>query len=71
MAQPAKNLVKNAVGRYVPEQINGEPAIPFKGVGKHKPEGYKHGPKIRSYAEYPSNGDKRVKGLKEALKKVH
>ncbi len=35
-------LVKNAIGRMVPTVINGKPAIPFKGVGKFRPEGGKH-----------------------------
>jgi len=70
MGQPYKNLTKNAAGRMIPDKINGEEVIPFKGVGKHKPEGRKHAPKVRSYADYPSNGDKRVESLKEALKKA-
>ncbi|MGM0497612.1 MAG: citrate lyase subunit alpha [Bacteroidota bacterium] len=70
MGQPSKNLVQNAAGRYVPQEINGEEVIPFKGVGKHKPEGTKRSPKIRTCAEFPSNGDKRVKNLKESLKKA-
>src|SRR6056297_1923898 len=70
MGQAADNLVKNAIGREVPEQINGKQAIPFQGVGQYKPAGNKHGPKIRSYADYPTNGDKRVESLKEALQKA-
>src|SRR6056297_563092 len=70
MGQPYKNLTKNAAGRMIPDKINGEEVIPFKGGGKHKPEGRKHATKIRSYADYPSNGDKRVESLKEALKKA-
>jgi len=70
MGQPSENLAKNAAGRYVPQEINGEPVIPFKGVGKHVPAGSKHGPKLRTCAEYPENGDKRVKNLKEALQKA-
>ncbi len=70
MGQPADHLVENAIGREVPEQINGEQAIPFQGVGQYKPSGYKHAPRIRSCSDYPSNGDKRVASLKEALKKA-
>jgi len=29
-------LVKNAAGRLVPDKINGQQQIPFKGVGKYK-----------------------------------
>lgn len=70
MGQPADNLVKNAVGRYVPEKVNGKTVIPYQGVGRYKPEGQKHAPAIPSYADYPSNGDKRVSSLKEALEKA-
>ena len=28
-------FVKNAVGRMIPEEINGKPVIPFLGVHKH------------------------------------
>ena len=36
--------VINAAGRAVPTEINGKPAIPFMGVGKHRPYGNKYGP---------------------------
>ena len=61
--------VENALGRQVPVEINGQPAIPFKGVGKHIPDGRKHAPKISSCADYPPSGDKRVESIKEALVK--
>lgn len=61
--------VENAIGRQVPVEINGEPAIPFKGVGKHIPTGRKYAPKIKSCANYPNDGDKRVASIKEALLK--
>jgi citrate lyase subunit alpha / citrate CoA-transferase len=60
-------MIKNAVGRMVPEYINGEKQIPFKGVGKHRPEGRKHAPPIATCADYPDSGDKRVASIKEAL----
>ncbi|MDA3903935.1 MAG: citrate lyase subunit alpha, partial [Desulfuromusa sp.] len=60
-------LVKNAVGRMVPSEINGKPAIPFKGVGAHKPIGKKYAPKIASCADYPQDGNKQVKNLRTAL----
>ena len=59
----------NAIGRKVVSQINGEPAIPFQGIGKFKPEGKKHGPSIASSSDYPSDGDKRVGDLREALER--
>ncbi len=60
-------LVKNAAGRVVPTIINGEEHIPYKGVGKHIPDGRKFAPRLSSCANYPADGDKRVPGLKEAL----
>jgi citrate lyase subunit alpha/citrate CoA-transferase len=60
----------NAAGRRVVARLNGEPAVPYMGVGKYKPEGRKHAPVIRTCADYPDNGDKRVKDLREALEKA-
>lgn len=62
--------VKNAIGRIVPTEINGEPVIPYKGVGKYKPQGNKHAPKIPSNADYPNDGNKLTGSLKEALIKA-
>jgi len=61
--------ITNAIGRKVISHINGEPAIPFQGIGKFKPEGKKHGPSIASSSDYPSDGDKRVGDLREALER--
>lgn len=63
-------LVKNAVNRLVPNEVNGEKQIPFQGVGKYKPIGNKAKPAIRSCADYPADGNKIIKSLKEALKKA-
>ena len=63
-------LVKNAANRFVPFEINGEKQIPFQGVGKYKPIGNKAKPPIRSCADYPADGNKIIKSLKEALKKA-
>lgn len=63
-------LVKNAANRFVPFEINGEKQIPFQGVGKYKPIGNKAKPPIRSCANYPADGNKIIKSLKEALKKA-
>jgi len=60
-------LVKNAAGRFVPTKINNEKQIPFMGIGKYKPVGKTAGVPIRSCADYPDNGNKLVKSLKEAL----
>ncbi|MBU0472891.1 MAG: citrate lyase subunit alpha [Bacteroidetes bacterium] len=63
-------LVKNAAGRLVPTEVNGEIVIPYKGVNKHKPTGNKIGAPIKSCADYPLDGNKVVKNLREALKKA-
>jgi len=63
-------LVKNAAGRMVPTEINGEKQIPFMGAGKYKPDGKKHAPRISTVADFPENGDKRVASLKAALIKA-
>jgi citrate lyase subunit alpha/citrate CoA-transferase len=63
-------LVKNAAGRMVPTQVNKLKLTPFKGIGKLKPKGNKAKPPIRTCADYPDDGNKVVKNLKEALKKA-
>ncbi|RLD45530.1 MAG: citrate lyase subunit alpha [Bacteroidetes bacterium] len=60
-------LTKNAAGRMVPKIVNGTEQIPFQGVGKYKPTGRKFGPRISSCVDYPDDGNKTAKDLKEAL----
>jgi len=62
-------LVKNAVGRLVPTEINGKKAVPFKGIGKYRPTGNKYGPPIPTCIDYPDDGNKVVGSLAEALGK--
>jgi len=64
------NMVVNAAGRSVPVEVNGQSAIPYKGVGKHRPEGNKYGPPISTCIDFPADGTKLVPGLKEALLKA-
>ena len=59
----------NAAGRRVPLDVNGHVSLPYEGVGVHRAAGPKHGPSIRSCAEYPADGDKRVPDLKSALER--
>jgi citrate lyase subunit alpha / citrate CoA-transferase len=59
--------ISNDAGRLVVNEINGEIAIPFQGVGKYKPEGKKHAPTIASCSDYPADGNKLVKDLRTAL----
>jgi citrate lyase subunit alpha/citrate CoA-transferase len=59
--------IKNAAGRMIPEVINGKRVEPYRGVGKFKPENGRYSPKISSYDDFPSDGNKQVDGLREAL----
>jgi len=45
--------VINAAGRAVPLEINSQPVVPFKGVGKHRPAGMKYAPPIPTCSDYP------------------
>ncbi len=63
-------LVENAAGRLVPSLVNGVPQQPFQGVMKDRPDRVKAAPPIRSCSDYPTDGDKRVDGIKEALKRA-
>jgi citrate lyase subunit alpha / citrate CoA-transferase len=65
----APRTVINAAGRKVPLEINGQAVIPYKGVGKHRPEGRKYAPPIPSCIDFPEDGNKVVSSLSEALKK--
>ncbi len=67
MTKKYDKLVTNAAGRVVPEIINGQPAVPFMGVGKYKPTGHTYGPVISSCADYPPDGNKLLTSLREAL----
>ena len=62
-------IVENALGRMVPERVNGRPQVPYMGVGKYRPTGVKASAPIRTSADYPANGDKRVSDLATALQK--
>src|SRR3954465_13563286 len=56
-------LVTNAAGRIVPELVNGRQQVAYQGVGKYRPAGQKSSPPIRTAADYPEDGDKRVPNL--------
>ena len=62
-------LVKNAAGRLVPSEVNRKKVIPFKGINKYKSSGSKYGAPIKSCVDYPLDGNKVVKNLREALKR--
>jgi citrate lyase subunit alpha/citrate CoA-transferase len=67
--EDAVEFVINAAGRRVPTVVNGRAARPFAGVGAPAPQGAKHAPPIRSAADFPVDGDKRVPDLRTALEK--
>ena len=62
-------LTRNAAGRFVPTEINGQKQTPFKGVNKYKPTGRRTGAPVKSCIDFPADGNKVIKSLKEALKK--
>ncbi len=62
-------IAANAAGRMVPESVNGRSQVPYMGVGKYCPLDGKASPPIRSAADYPTNGDKRVPDFETALRK--
>lgn len=62
-------FIRNAIGREVPEEINGEKVVPFKGIGKHRPSGRKYAPEIPTCIDYQDDGNKLVNTLSEALQK--
>ena len=62
-------MTENAAGRLVPDEINGVKAVPFKGVGKHRPDGRKYGPPIPTCIDFPDDNNKVVDSLQAALEK--
>jgi len=69
MTRRKEKSEKNAAGRVVPLWVNEKPQVPFQGVGKYRPSGNKAAPPLRSCADYPRDGDKRIATIMEALKK--
>ena len=63
-------MVKNAIGRLVPTEVNGREAIPYQGVAKYRPTGRKAAPPVASCADFPPDGNKIVPDLKTALIKA-
>jgi citrate lyase subunit alpha / citrate CoA-transferase len=57
-------LVSNALGRLVPTEVNGRPAIPFAGCGRTTPTGRKAGPPVRNGSGYR---DKLLPSLEAAV----
>ena len=67
MVQYKGKWLDNASGRKIPAVVNEMKQIPFKGVGKYAPRGRKYGPPVASCRDFPTDGNKRVESLKEAL----
>jgi citrate lyase subunit alpha/citrate CoA-transferase len=61
-------IVTNAAGRLVPTIVNGHQVIPFQGIGKHRPSGRKYAPPISTILDYPSDGNKEISTLEDALR---
>lgn len=66
MSKSTVDLVKNAAGRLVPTIVNGQPQVPFQGVGKYTPTGRKAAPPVRSSNDYPRDGNKVVAWMRGA-----
>ncbi len=67
--KPSGSFVKNAAGRLVPRIVNGMAMRPFALVEGIAPKGTTAGTLIRSCRDYPSDGNKSVRDLKEALRR--
>jgi citrate lyase subunit alpha/citrate CoA-transferase len=65
-----QQLEQNAAGRSVPIEINGAPAIPYRGVAMYKPNGRRAAPPVATCADYPADGNKVLPDLRTALEKA-
>jgi citrate lyase subunit alpha/citrate CoA-transferase len=63
-------FVKNAVGRMIPEEVNGKKVIPFQGVHGYRTEGRRYAPPLASCADFPEDGNKLLPDLQTALQKA-
>jgi citrate lyase subunit alpha/citrate CoA-transferase len=61
------SFVRNGAGRLVPRAVNGRKQVPFSEAAGIRPRGRTAGVPIRSCADFPADGNKVVKSLKEAL----
>ncbi len=66
----AGSMQSNAVGRPVPVEVNGRSQVPFAGVDGFRPRGRQAAPPIRTAADYPRDGDKRIGSLAEAFERA-
>ncbi len=63
-------MVINRAGRRVPRVVNGSPQEPYCGVGGFRPQGHGAAALIRTAADYPADGDKRVADLETVLRQA-
>ena len=61
------DMTANVLGRVVPMVVNGQRQVPYQGVHGYRVTGRKAAPPILTAADFPTNGDKRVASLAEAL----
>lgn len=64
------DFVENVIGKKVPTMVNGQPVVPYKGIGMHRPQGKRYGPRISTCIDFPADGNKTLPTLKEALIKA-
>lgn len=62
-------MIKNILGRELPEEANGLETVPYMGVGKFRPAGKKTSTPIATCADFPADGNKVVPSLRDALGK--
>jgi citrate lyase subunit alpha/citrate CoA-transferase len=61
-------MIKNAIGREIPESTDGRKNIPYKGIGMHRPQGRKTGPPIPCSVDYVN---KLYPNLEASLEKLN
>ncbi len=64
------DMIRNAAGRLVPTRINELETTPYQGVGGRRPSGRKFSSPIRSAADYPTDGNKCVSSIRDALERA-
>jgi len=65
-----EKFLLNAQGRRLPSEVNGLAQEPFRGVGKFQPSGRKAAALIRTCSDYPTDGNKVLHSIREALEKA-
>jgi len=61
-------MIKNKIGREIPQETDGRKNIPFMGLGKYKPNGRKVGPPISTGSNY---SNKVLENIDQALDKIN